>query len=223
MQHLLGAEGVLEHVRRRGEGLVDVAAPQPEIERDVGALAALEMLEIGKGAGRLQFVVHQRLVFGRLDLVEHRRQFLVVGHDLLHGLIGDMRIAGEHDRDRFADKMHLADRQDRLVVERRPVIGIGDDFAHVVAGVDGVDAGHLAGGAGVDRLDAAMRHGAAEDLCMQHAGQLHQMRVFGTAGHLVAPFEPRQRAADLSAGDSRRGHQWGAPLVCMAARTARPT
>ena len=200
VQHFLGAERVLEHMRRRREGLVDVAAPQPEIERDIGALAALEMLEVGESAGWLQFIVHQRLVFGRLDLVENRRQFLVFRYDLLRGLVGDMRIAGEHHRDRFADKMHLANGQDRLVVECRPVIGISDDFPHVVAGIDGVDAGHFAGGAGVDRLDAAMRDRAAEDFCMQHAGQLHQMSVFGAAGHLVAPFKPRQRAADLSAG-----------------------
>ena len=143
MQHLLGAEGVLEHMRGGGEGLVDVAAPQPEIERDIGALAALEVLEVGEGAGRLELVMHQRLVFGRLDLVEHGGQFLVLGDDLLRRLLGDVRIAGEHDGDRFADIMHLADGEDRLIVEGRPVIGIGDHFAHVVAGVDGEDAGNF--------------------------------------------------------------------------------
>ena len=51
---LLGAEFVLEHVRGRGEGLVDVAAPQLGIEREIGVLLALEMLEVGEGAGRLQ-------------------------------------------------------------------------------------------------------------------------------------------------------------------------
>ena len=44
------------------EGLVDVAAAQPEIERDIGALAALEMLEIGEGAGGLELLVHERFV-----------------------------------------------------------------------------------------------------------------------------------------------------------------
>ena len=60
VQDFLGAERVLEHVRGAGECLVDVAAPQPEIERDVGAPAALEMLEVGEGAGGLEFLVHQR-------------------------------------------------------------------------------------------------------------------------------------------------------------------
>ena len=119
----------------RGEGLVDVAAPQAEIERDIGALAALEMLQVGEGAGGLELVVHERLVLGRLDLVEHRRQFLVLGDDQLRRLLGDVRIGGEHDRDRLADEMHLADGEDRLVVEGRAVIGIGDHLADVVAGV----------------------------------------------------------------------------------------
>ena len=52
MQDLLRVEGVLKNVRGLGEGFVDVTAPQLEIERDVGALATLEMLEVGKGAGR---------------------------------------------------------------------------------------------------------------------------------------------------------------------------
>ncbi len=131
VKHLLRVKGVLEHVRGLGEGLVDIAPPQLEIERDVGALATLEVLEIGEGAGRLEFLVHQRLVFGGLDLVEDRRQFLVFCDDELRRLLGHVRVGGEHDRDRFADEVHLVDRQDRLVVECRPVIGGGDDLAHV--------------------------------------------------------------------------------------------
>src|SRR5665811_2054955 len=53
VKHLLGAECVLKHMRGGGKGLVDVAASQPKIERNIGALAALEMLEVGEGAGGL--------------------------------------------------------------------------------------------------------------------------------------------------------------------------
>src|SRR5207344_1515193 len=105
---------MLEHVRRRREGLVDIAAPQPEIERDIGTFAALEVLEVGESTGWLQFIVHQRLVFGSLDLIENCRQFIVVRRDLLCGLIGDMRVACEYYRDRFANKMHLSNSQNRL-------------------------------------------------------------------------------------------------------------
>ena len=58
-------------------------------------------------------------------------------------------------------------------------------------------------GAGVDRLDPAVRHGAAEYLGMQHAGQAHGVGVFGAAGDLVAAFEARHRAADLRADLAR--------------------
>jgi len=40
-------------MRSRGKCFIDVAAPQPEIKRDVGSLAALEVLEVGKGASWL--------------------------------------------------------------------------------------------------------------------------------------------------------------------------
>ena len=142
VQHLLGAERVLEHVRALGEGLVDVAAAQPEIERDVGAAPALEVLEIGERAGGLELLVHVHVVLGRLDLVEHRRQLLVLGDDQLRRLLGDVRIGRQHDRDRLAHVVHLVDRQDRLVVERRAVIGVGDHLPHVVGGDDAVHARH---------------------------------------------------------------------------------
>ena len=222
MKHFRGAEGVLEHVRRRREGLVDIAAPEPEIERDIGAAAALEVLEIREGAGRLELLVHQRAVLGGLDLVEHRRQLVVFGDDQRRRLLGDMRIGGEHDGNRLPHIMHLVDREDRLVVESRAVIGLRDDLANILGGDDAINPGHLPGCAHIDRSDAAVRDGAAENLAVQHPGKPHGMGVFGAPGDLVAPFEPRQGAADLSAC-GRGCHQWVAPLPSSAARTARPT
>ena len=52
VQAFLRAEFVLEHLRRRGESLVDVAAPRFGIECEIGVLLALEMLEVGEGARR---------------------------------------------------------------------------------------------------------------------------------------------------------------------------
>ncbi len=132
MQHLLGAEGMFEHVCRGSEGLVHIATPQPEIESNIGALAALEVLEIGESPGGLEFVVYHYLVFRRLDLVENRGQFFVVGNNLLYRLLCDMRIARKHDRNRLPDKVHLVDGKDRLIVKRRTVIRIRDYLAHVV-------------------------------------------------------------------------------------------
>ncbi len=77
MQALLGLEGVLEHMRGAGHRLVDIAAAQVIIERDVGAAAAFEMFQIGKSAGRAQHVVHQNIRRHRLDLVIDRRKFFI--------------------------------------------------------------------------------------------------------------------------------------------------
>ncbi len=200
MEAFLGAEAVLENMGGRGEGLVDVAAPQPGVHREIGRLASLEMLEIGKAAGRPQLLVNVDRGGHGLHLVVDRGQFLVFRHDLVDRGFGDVGIGGHHHRDRLADEAHLVDRQDGLIVERGAVVGIGDHLADVVGGEDAMNAGNLLRGAGVDRLDPAMRHRAAEDLSVQHSRQPHGVRVFGASGDLLAGFEPRQRTADLPAG-----------------------
>ncbi len=199
VQALLRAEFVLEHVRRVRKGLVDVAEPQLSVQREVGVLQPLEMLEVGKRAGRLEFVVHIDRRGHRLDFVVDSRQLFVFGDDRLRGGFGDVGIGGEHHGHRLADEPHLVDRQNRLIVERRTVIGIGDHLAHVVGGDDAKNARHRLRGAGVDRLDAAVCDGAAKDLAVQHPGQPHHMRVLGAAGDLLACFEAWNRAADLAA------------------------
>ena len=76
----------------------------------------------------------------------------------------------------------------------------------------------------VDRLDAAVRDRAAEDLAVQHAGQPHGVGVFGAPGDLFARLEPRQRAADLRrriGGWSCRCHQWRSVCAPCGLRTAR--
>ena len=135
----------------------------------------------------------------RLDLVVDRLELLVFGGDRLDGSVRDMRIGGEHHRDRLADEAHFVHGQDRLIVERRAVIGIGDHLDDVFGSDDAEHAGDFLRRADVDRLDAAVRHRRAEDLAIKHAGQPHQMGIFGAAGDLFARFEPRYRAADLAA------------------------
>jgi hypothetical protein len=68
--------------------LVEVAAAQAVIEGKVGVLGALEVLEVGKRAGRLELVMHVDLRGQRLDLVVDRGKFLVFGGDELHRLFG---------------------------------------------------------------------------------------------------------------------------------------
>ncbi len=226
VQHLLRLELVLELVLGGGIGRIEVAATQPVVQRRIGVLGVLEVLEVGEGAGRLEPIVHIDVAGQRLDLVVDRRQLLVFGGDELHRLLGDVRIGGDHDRHRLPDEAHLLVRQDRLIMERRTVIRIGQYLHHVVDGDDMQHAWHLLRRAGVDRPDQAVRHRAAEDLGVQHARQPHGVCVLGAAGDLVAAFEARHRPADLrtdlgATGVESRRHQ-RAPLPSRAARTARP-
>ena len=207
VQAFLRAEFVLEDMRRRRERLVDVAAAQFGIEREIGVALALEMLEVGEGAGGLELLVDVSLGGHRLDFVIDRLELLVFGGDRLRRRLGDMRIGGEHDRDRLADKAHFVDRHDRLIVKGRSVIGLRDDLDDVFRRDDSEHAGNFLRRADVDRFDAAMRHRAAEDFSVQHARKPHQVRVFGAAGDLFAGFEPRHRAADLPAAYSVDCHQ----------------
>ena len=61
MQHLLGAKLVLEFVHGTSIGLLELAAAQPVIERDVGVLDAFEMLEIGERTRRLEPIVYKHI------------------------------------------------------------------------------------------------------------------------------------------------------------------
>src|SRR6185437_5455362 len=219
MQPLLGAKGMFEDARSGREGLVHIATPQPEIESNIGALAALEVLEIGESPGRLEFVVYHYLVFRRLDLIENRGQFFVVGSNLLYRLLRDMRIARENDRNRLPHEVYLVDGKDRLIVKRRTVIWIRDYLAHVFAGVNGKDPRQLTRRTDIHCLDTAMCHGAAKNPRMQHAGHLHDVCVFSAAGDFFACLDARQRSANLSAGSGRCHHA----TSCIAARTARAT
>ena len=142
-----------------------------------------------------------------LDLVVDRRQLFVLGGDGLGCRFRNQRIGGKHHGHRLADETHLVDREYRLVVERRTVIGLGDHLADVVGGKHAKDARYFLRRAGVDRLDAAMRHGAAENLAVQHAVQSHQVGIFGSAGHFFARFEARDRTADLATPYRVRRHQ----------------
>ena len=199
VQAFLRAEFVLEHMRRVGKGFVGVATPRFGLKRQIGVLDALEMLQVGEAAGGFELVVHMARRRHRLDLVVDRLELLVFGGDRLDGSVRHMRIGSEHHRDRLTDEADFVHGQDGLIVERRTVIGIGDNLDDVCGSNDAEHAGDFLRRADVDRLDAAMRHRRAEDLAIKHAGQPHQMGIFGAPGDLFARFEPRYRAADLAA------------------------
>ena len=120
------AEFVLENLLRFGERLVDVAAPGFGLQREIGVLDPFQVLEIGEAAGGLEFVVDVGRRGHRLDFVVDRLQLLVFRDDGMRCGLGHVGIGGEHHRHRLADEADLLIRQNWLVVEGRPVIGIAE-------------------------------------------------------------------------------------------------
>jgi hypothetical protein len=187
---------MLEDMIRLVERTLDVAAAQAVVQRDVGVALALQVLEIGERSGRLEDIVHDRLRGHRLDLVVHRGQRLVLDIDQRSRFFRDVRIGRQHQRDRLAGVAHLAEREYGLIVERRPVVRVGNDGADVLARDDAVHALDGLCRRDVDALDAPVRDRAAEDLPVQHPRQLQVMHVLGPPGHLRLAFEAGNGTAD---------------------------
>jgi hypothetical protein len=57
--------------------------------------------------------VHQLVLLGSADIVHDRRQWVVVDHDQLRGVLGDVPALRDHQRHGIADEAHL------LVGQRR--------------------------------------------------------------------------------------------------------
>jgi hypothetical protein len=104
-----------------------------EIERDVGVRPSLEMLQIGKGAGGRS--VSCTIAFEPTASTSSytARQLLVLRGNEVRRLLGDVRVGGQHHRHRLADVAHLVDGEDRLVVERGSVVGLGHQLPDVFA------------------------------------------------------------------------------------------
>jgi hypothetical protein len=146
--------------------------------------------------------------------VQDRRQRLDLDHDQLGGVLGKVRIVGEHGRHRLADIANALRRQDRLA-ERLELLDAalaevdGSEIGDIGGGPDGVHAGQGSGGRGVDRDDPAVRMRRAD-----HA-HVQLMRKADVGGELALAaderriLQPRNRLADPSA------HR--PPRICTAA------
>src|SRR4051812_27723120 len=82
--------------------------------------------------GWLQFIMDVDIRGQRLDLVIDRGKLLVFGCDKLDRLLSDVRICGKYRSDRLADKSYLLVGEDRLIMERRPIIRVGQYLQYVV-------------------------------------------------------------------------------------------
>ena len=112
----------------------------------------------------------QHLVGLRRERIGDHRQRLVVDLHRLGAVGGRRARLREHGGDFLVLEEHLADREHHLLVEaverRQPAEAGG---LEILAGDDGLDAGHLHRFADVDVLDLRVRVGAAHEREVQHA------------------------------------------------------
>ena len=127
-----------------------------------------------------------------------------------------MRIARQYGRDRLPDITHFVERQDRLVVEGRAVIGIRDQLADIFAGDDTMHPGQLPRRLRVDAADTPMRYRGAKHFAVQHARHTQIVRIVRASGDFGAHFKPGNISSDLI-------YCTRSAFSARAWRTARPT
>ena len=163
-----------------------IAAHGVERDREIGAL----VLE------------QQRHVSRRGVAIGDRRQRLDVDLDQAQRIFGDPGGIGEHEGEDLADIAHLAFGDHRLPerLEIRQWLQPHGNARHAVADILGRDhavhAGKRAGSGIVDRADAAMGDGAAQERRVQHVLAREIVDILSAAAEEAEIFEAFDRAAD---------------------------
>ena len=182
-----GAKASLDHEVGLGETGLDVAVAVFIAVHDIGRHA------LGHGLVRAALVEHGRAGFHRLVDVGHVRQHLVVDLDQLQRLTRHLLGNGGNGRDRVAVIERFLARHDVLE-------DVGDVVGHRLGEVPArhhrLDAFEGLGLRGVDRADARMGVGAAQDLAHQHSGHRHVGAVARPARHLVDAVGAHRAGAD---------------------------
>ncbi len=165
-------------------------------------IAAFKCEFMGDVARRV--VMHQRRA-GRHCLVQrkYRRQYFVFDDDPVYRGARGFCIDGGDCGDFVTDVTYAADGQ-RIKVGTE---GAPFAFRGVLAGDHGLDAGHGACGAGVDREDFCVCVRAAQHRRVQHAGQMHVGDILCGAGD----FRNRIGARYILADDKQTGFELGIP------------
>ena len=150
-------------------------------------------------------------VFG----VDHHRKALVVDHDQIERILGDIATLGHHHGDRFAHMADAADGDaallDRRVCETRQWPG---GLGNVGAGQNLNHARQCRRGGDIDRLDAGVGARAAQHRRVQHVGKVdvvdiaalpcQQSRILDALNALADPLQLLARLLALTAGRNRR-------------------
>lgn len=197
-------QAVGDHQVGLGERTVDVAEVEGPLVGEVRAVCLVEDRRVGGE---------------RLDRVDQRWQLVELDVDLVDTVLGGVPRLGDDGDDRLTDVPDLVHGQRVLrdgggpEVHARVHLGLA-----VLARDHRDDAGHLQRPRDVDRADVGVRHGAAQDGRVQHAGELQvgdvaatadqQARVLGSAevladdvvARLAVGLDVAHRCPSVSAG-----------------------
>ena len=175
---------------------------------------------------RLVVADQRRVVVERAAGVHHRGQRLVLDVDQAERVVGRVLVGGDHERHLLALEAHLVARQHGLRVvgdrghpgqaERLEVLG-GDHRGHVGMGERGRR---------VDRDDARVRVGAAQQRAVDHARQPDVVEVVALAAdeaRILLALEPAEADRALGAGAGKVLGDCHACASCASCSAAQRT
>ena len=148
--------------------------------------------------------------------VGDRGQRFVVDLDELDRVLGDVPVVSDHQRNRVADKLHLAfgQRWARSVGNIPAcdgVPGLLDVGVQIGGGEHCAHTGQCQRFGRVDAADAGPRQRAAHEAGVQHAGPGDVVDEGAVAGEQPGVFYPRDARSHVSGGDGPgrgRGHAY---------------
>ena len=191
-------------MRRGAEGGIDIAVGRGEARRDIAVTLGVAAWRVG---------LH------RVTAVTHRRQGLVIDQDRSSRVLGAMAAVGDDDRQRLADIADLVAREaelrdqlaDRRVGHQHRHARLAHALGQVGRGEDGVNAGHGARRGGIDRTDAGMGVGRAQERGLERAGKMDVVDEAALAGEerlVLGALDPgADRARSHLATRSARGRR----------------
>jgi hypothetical protein len=138
--------------------------------------------------------------FQRLERVDDDGQFLVIDLDQFDGIGGDVAVGRHDEGDLLPLEQHLAVGQHHLLVTRQRGHPVQAQRCQVGGGQHGDHARQRLGGIGVDRLDAGMGIGAADEIAEQHALHLDVVDVVALAlrePHVLDPLAAGSEALEV--------------------------
>jgi hypothetical protein len=127
------------------------------------------------------FAQHRRVVGLGLERIDDDGKLLVLDLDQFHRVGGDIAVLGDDEGHFLPLEEHLAVGEDHLLVAGESRHPMQIERTKVIGGQNSDDPGNRHRLFGVDRLDAGMCIGRADEIAEQHAGKLKIVDIVALA------------------------------------------